>query len=228
MGLMQVISELEMDQEITISNFAATLNYIETERAQKIKNSLDYYGVRLTKTSELKYYTLSDEELNEVLKKLQYCKEKGFNIVDEKGSVYNYLFDLSSSSEFYRLYPDADLTTIVPDVLRAKRSINADIIEILESSANKGLTEENYDRYLSLEGKLTNVMQVLYGKESIDLESTNNLIKLVSSNKEFSESDILLAVLLYNKNCSAEETIRISQAINDVLASLNQGGAMSL
>lgn len=227
MGILSIINELEMDQQISIGNFAATINFIDLDWAREIKGYLVYYGVKLTKASEQKYLTYSEDEIKHVLTKMQYCKDNGYSIVDENGSVYSYLFDLSKKSNFYKLYPDANLTNVIPDVFRDKQTLDESVLSSLEKDAEVGLTEENYNRYVELERKLTNVMQTLNGTGEIDQQVTNNLIKLINSDIVYSDKDILFAALVYNQNRSVEEMGRITNAIASVMESLDQGGTLN-
>lgn len=229
MAIKEILEKLELPLELADSSFAATIRFIDVEWAKKIKNYLAYYGINITKASELKYYTYNEEEIEFVLTKLQYCKNNNISVVDEQGNNKKYLFDLSKKdSEWLTLYPEADLTSIVPDVLRDKQTLNDDVLKSLDINATVGLTEETYDKYRDLESKLMLVMQTIYGVGEITPEVSNNLIKLISTNNSYSDADILFAVLVYNQNRSVEEIEAIKNAIKEVIESLKQGGSREL
>lgn len=229
MAIKEILEQLGLPLELADSSFAATIRLIDVEWARKINSYFAYYGINIMKASELKYYTYNEEEIKFVLAKLQYCKNNNISVVDEQGNNKRYLFDLNKkNSEWISLYPDADLTTIIPDVLRDKETINADMLKSLDINATVGLTEETYDKYRDLESKLMLVMQTIYGVGEITPEVSNNLIKLISTNNSYSDADILFAVLVYNQNRSVEEIEAIKSAIKEVIESLNQGGSREL
>jgi len=207
------------------NHYAGTISLIDLEEAKKISASLAHYGVKIGKASELKWYTCNDLELNNILNRLQYCRNNNIPVVDENGNNMDYVF---SSKRFKVIYPEADLTQVVSDVNCDKKVIDSEFLKTLEMNVNVGLTEDTYDRYRDLENKLTLVMQALYGDANVTAEMSNNLIKLISSNGESNDSKILFAVLVYNQNRSREEIEAINNTINTVLESLNQGGSLNL
>lgn len=229
MDIKQKLEKLGLPQEFAESSFATTITLIDEEEALKILDYLKYYGITLTKASELKYLTYNEMEINSVLTRLQYLKNNGIPMVDENGNVKSYLFDLSKKkSAFTILYPSADLSNITPDVFRDKEELNADILNTLNKNVTVGLTEDNYDKYIALERTLTLVIQALTGENVVSSEMSNNLIKLLSIDNGYSDNEIMYAVLVYNQNRSAEEIEKIKSIINEITKPLNQGGSLAL
>jgi len=225
MEIKEKVQELELPLEYATGSFAATINYLDLEEAKKIKNYLTSYGVRITKASEIKYYLCNELEIREILSRLQWCKDNGITLVDENGNNKDFVFNKIT---FYENFPNASITDIIPDVLRDKEMINENMLNSLDIDVTVGLTEESYDRYVELESLLINVSQVLNGSGEIEPEVTNSLIKLISDNNQYSDSEILFASLVYKQNRSAEEIERISNAIKEVMDSRNQGGSLNL
>ncbi len=229
MDIKEKLAILGLPEEYVNGSFVAAINLIDVDKALKYKEYFAYYGVTLTKASELKYYLLNEIELNNILAKLQYCKNNGIPVVDEQGNNKSFLFDLSKKhSEWTILYPDADLTSIIPDVFRDREALNADLLNTLNRNITVGLNEDNYDRYVELERTLTLVTQAINGTGNINPEVSNNLIKLIAANSTYSDPEVLFAALIYNQNKSAEEIEVIKNTINEVMASLNQEGTRAL
>lgn len=227
MDIKQKLERLGLPVSLADGSFATTISLIDEEEAKKYLGYLAYYGITLTKASELKYLTYNEMEMNFVLTKLQYLKNNGIPVTDEEGNVKSYIFDLSKKhSAWAILYPDANLISITPDVFRDKEELKSDLLDTLNKNVTVGLTEDNYDRYLSLERTLTLVTQALTGEAIITPEMSNNLIKLLSVNGAYSDSEIIYAVLVYNQNRSADDIARIQSVIGEVIESLNQGGVL--
>ena len=225
MDIKQKLQELCLPLEYADGSFAATINHLDLEEAKKIGRYLFTYGVRITKASEIKWYTLEDTKLNKLLARLQYCKDAGILLVDEKGNNKDYVFD---NSRFVELYPNVDLSAITPDVLCDKEAISEDVLTDLEANTNLGLTEDNYDRYVSLESKLTYIAQELNGTGEISPIVTNNIIKLINSTKGYSDAEIIFGALVYGQNHSAAEIAKIKQTIEEVLQTLTEEGKRNL
>jgi len=225
MDIKQKLQELCLPLEYADGSFAATINHLDLEEAKKIGRYLFTYGVRITKASEIKYYLCNEEEIKEILTRLQWCQDNGVEYVDENGNNKEFVFN---KINFYETFPSANLTGVVLDIFRDKEVIKEDMLKALDIDVTVGLTEDNYDRYIDLESKLTNVSQVLDGISEIDPEVTNNMIKLISGNTSYTDSEVLFAALVYNKNRSAEDINRISSAIAAVMESRNQGGSLNL
>ena len=224
MDIKQKLQELGLPLEYADGSFAATINHLDLEEAKKIGRYLFAYGVRITKASEIKFYLCNEEEIKEILTRLQWCQENGVDYLDENGNNKDFVFNKYS---FYEQFPNANLSAIIPDAFRDKEVIKEEMIQALEGE-DSGLTEENYDKYVKLESVLTNVSQVLGGTGEISPIATSNLIKLISSNIICSDSEILFAALVYNQNRSSLDINRISDAITRVMESLNQGGSLNL
>jgi len=227
MDIITKLMELELPVAYANGVFAQTAEIIDLDWAKKVKNMLEPYGVTVLKGSELKYYTYNESEIRVVLQKLQYYKDNGLDVLDEKGNVKKYLFDLNNK-EWLELHPGVDTANITPDVLRDQETFSADMFASLNEQASVGLTEENYDRYVMLEGLISNVMEEIYGIGGVDPEVSNNIIKLLNSSNNYSDSEILFAALVYGKSRSASEMNAIKSAIEEVLASRNQGGSLNL
>ena len=225
MDIKQKLQELCLPLEYADGSFAATINHLDLEEAKKIGRYLFTYGVRITKASEIKYYLCNEEEIKEILTRLQWCQDNGVEYVDENGNNKEFVFN---KINFYKTFPSANLTGVVLDIFRDKEVIKEDMLKALDIDVTVGLTEDNYDRYIDLESKLTNVSQVLDGISEIDPEVTNNMIKLISGNTSYTDSEVLFAALVYHKNRSAEDINRISSAIAAVMESRNQGGSLNL
>lgn len=225
MDIKQKLQELGLPLEYADGSFAATINALDLEEAKKIGRYLFAYGVRITKASEIKYYLCNEFEIKEILKRLQWCIDNGIEYIDADGNNKDFVFD---KIKFYQTFTSANLTNIVPDVFRDQEVIKKDMLDILSIDATVGLTEDNYDKYVELESKLTSVAQVLGGTGEISPEVTNNLIKLISGNIEYTDSEILFAALVYNQNRSQADINRISSAIYEVMESLNQGGSLNI
>lgn len=216
---LELLQILRLPTDFAYGSFAATLNMINTEQATRIAQYLNYYGVRITKASELKWYTLEEEELKKVLSRLQYCQDNNIPVVDENGNNMPYVFDAAS---FKANFKDADLTNIVPDVFRDQVTLGADTIKVLDINATVGLNdEESLERYSKIDSILINVIESLPGAEYQD-EYSNNIIKLMSATN-LSDEDIILAVLVYGQNRSEEEIAQIRSAISTINASLKGG-----
>ena len=220
---LELLQDLRLPTDFAYGSFAATIDMLDSEQAPKIYNYLEYYGVRITKASEVKWYMLKDEELKILLTRLQYFKEHNIPVVDENGNNMPYVFDAAS---FKANFKDADLTNVIPDVFRDQITLGHDTINILDINATVGLSdEESLERYSKIDSVLTSVIECLPNAEYQE-EYSNNIIKLMSATN-LSDEEIILAVLVYQQNRSAEEIAQIRNIIGTINASL-QGGNPTL
>ena len=72
--------EIPVKEQVNAEKFIATIACIDMSEALEFKNNLDYYGIKLTKCGELKYYTKNQQEQEIVFKRLQYLKDNGITL----------------------------------------------------------------------------------------------------------------------------------------------------
>lgn len=231
MDIIEKIKVLNLPESI-IEKEAPTLAYVDVEKANKVLKYLSAYGVSIKKNSEVKWLTLDEEKdaiiFRNLFNRLQWCEDKEESVVDEKGNNLDFVFDNKS---FIKRFPDADLTNIIPKVLRDKEEINKDIQISLDSNTSLNLTDQNYDRYVDLDEKISRVTELIYGQARIDQSVTDNLVKILNTEAElhpYKDEDVLLAALISGQNKSAQEIESIKNAISEVIGSLNQGGSFKL